>query len=178
MGRMPAGRKLLAAFASALLGAFPLTGAPAASSGASRPNPPEAITLAEKPIASTALRAIATWLKDSGKGGYLGADVADAAGIQRAPGEESLQVLQRGFRTGPVLRVAQRSADPARDFVLFMVQRPEGEVSFYVSSPRDGLLKAFVAVRGGVAIVPIEGEDARRSFESELKFWEARLAGG
>ena len=62
------------------------------------------------------------------------------------------------------LRIAQVSADDGRDFILFMVQRPDDQVYFYLSTPRGGLQKAFVsipsknlvraarALRGGTAL--------------------------
>src|SRR5437773_10353825 len=71
------------------------------------------------------LRSIAAWLKVSGRDGYLGADVADAAGIPRESAESALDAKQRGFRSDNVLRIAQIPADEKRDFLLFMVQRPE-----------------------------------------------------
>jgi hypothetical protein len=126
-------------------------------------------------IDTASLRSIAAWLRQSGREGYLGADVADAAGIPRADSEDALEVSQRGFRTGGVLRVAQLSLDDKRSFLLFMVQR-ETDVTFYVSSVRDGLVKAFVSVRGSPA-VPLDAAEAQASFQSELRFWEARVAG-
>jgi len=126
---------------------------------------------------SASLKSIAAWLKDSGKEGYLAADVADAAGIPRTPAEEALEVSQRGFRSGGVLRVAQLSMDTKRDFLLFMVQRPEGEVTFYLSTVKDGLVRAFVSIPGRNAVLPLEQAEAQPSFQSELRYWEARVAG-
>jgi hypothetical protein len=122
------------------------------------------------------LKSIAAWLKHSGKGGWLGADVADAAGIPRYKAEEGLEVSQRGFRSGDVIRVAQISSDAKRQFILFMAQHPGGEVFFYVSTPEDGLKKAFVSVPSQAAVVPLRGEEARAGFQRELSFWEARSA--
>src|SRR3954470_12483262 len=85
------------------------------------------------------LRAIAAWLQESGRDGYLAGDVADAAGIPRHAAEDALEAKQRGFKSGGVLRIAQISADARRDFLLFMVQQPEGEVFFYLSSVKGGL---------------------------------------
>src|SRR5258707_14843097 len=92
------------------------------------------------------LRSIAAWLKQSGRDGYLAGDVADAAGIPRDAAEDALEAKQRGFKSGGVLRIAQISADARRDFLLFMVQHPEGEVVFYLSSLEDGLVKAVTFV--------------------------------
>ena len=124
------------------------------------------------------LRSIDAWLLASGREGYLAADVADAAGIPRAAAEEVLEVSQRGFRSGDVLHVAQRSSDERRGFLLFMVQRPAGEVVFFVSTVREGLRKAFVSIPGGPAVVALAGDEARASFQRELAYWQARAAGG
>ena len=59
----------------------------------------------------------------------------------RASSEELLQARQRGFRNDEVLRIAQVSADERREFLLFMVQRPDGQVYFYLSTVREGLKK-------------------------------------
>src|SRR5207244_4323790 len=72
---------------------------------------------------------------------------ADAAGIPRDAAEIALDARQRGFRSGGLLRIAQVPADGKRDFLLFMVQRPDGEVYFYLSTVREGLTKAFVYLR-------------------------------
>ena len=165
MGRMALRR--LAALAIALLVAVPAPVLPAASRAPALPG--------LEALDSASLKSIAAWLRNSGKEGYLGADVADAAGIPRAESEDILEVSQRGFKTGSVLRVAQLSLDDKRSFLLFMVQR-EGEVTFYVSSVREGLVRAFVSVRGSRA-VPLEAAEAQASFQSELRFWEARVAG-
>src|SRR4051812_3897916 len=79
-------------------------------------------------IDAASLRSIAGWLKQSGREGYLAAEVADAVGIPRNASEDLLAARQRGFRNGEVLRIAQISADTKRDFVLFTVQQPNGEV--------------------------------------------------
>src|SRR5436309_881572 len=56
------------------------------------------------------LKSIAAWLKESGRDGYLAADVADALGIPREQAEQSLDAKQRGFKQEDVLRIAQISA--------------------------------------------------------------------
>ena len=158
----------LAALVLALLVAAPAPVLPAASSGTRLPG--------LEALDNASLKSIAAWLRQSGREGYLGADVADAAGIPRAQSEDTLEVSQRGFRSGEVLRVAQLSADEKRSFLLFMVQR-EGDVTFYVSSVKDGLVKAFVSVPGTRAVLKLEPAEAQSSFQSELRFWEARVAG-
>ena len=123
------------------------------------------------------LRSIAAWLKQSGRDGYLAGDVADAAGIPRAQAEGALEAKQRGFKSGGVLRIAQISADERRDFLLFMVQHPEGEVFFYLSSVRGGLKKAFVFVPLKKAILPLDPADAQDGFHQEVLYWQERIAG-
>jgi hypothetical protein len=120
------------------------------------------------------LKSIAGWLKRDGREGWLGADVADAVGIPRLATEDLLEARQRGFRTDEALRVAQVSADERRDFMLFMVQRNDGQVFFYLASQREGLQGAFVSSSGAVS--RIEPAEAQSLFERELRFWEGRVA--
>src|SRR5258708_7910383 len=122
------------------------------------------------------LRAIAAWLHESGRDGYLDGDVADAAGIPRARAEDVLMAKQRGFRSGDVLRIAQISADAKRDFILFIVQRPEGEVYFYLSTVKEGLKKAFVFVPLKKAVLPLEPAEAQTNFHQEVLYWQERIA--
>jgi hypothetical protein len=121
------------------------------------------------------LRSIASWLKSSGRNGYLAAEVADAVGIPRQHTEEVLNAKQRGFKNGDVLRIAQISADERRDFMLFMVQRPDGEVHFYVSSVRDGLKKAFVSIPSRKVVVPMEEPEAQERFQMEVSYWHDKV---
>jgi hypothetical protein len=123
------------------------------------------------------LKSIAAWLKQSGRDGYLAGDVADAAGIARGEAEDALEAKQRGFKSGGVLRIAQISADERRDFLLFMVQHPEGEVFFYLSSVKDGLKKAFVFVPLKKAILPLDALEAQDGFHQEVLYWQERIAG-
>ena len=120
------------------------------------------------------LRSIAGWLQRDGREGWLAADVADAVGIPRLATEDLLEARQRGFRDDEALRVAQVSADERRDFLLFMVQRPDGKVFFYVASLREGLKGAFVSSKGVVA--PLDRIEAETAFQRELRFWEGRVA--
>jgi hypothetical protein len=120
------------------------------------------------------LSSIAGWLKRDGREGWLGADVADAVGIPRLATEELLEARQRGVRDGEALRVVQLSADERRDFLLFMVQRTDGQVYFYLASVREGLKGAFVSSSGRVS--RLESLEAQARFESELRFWEGRVA--
>jgi len=122
------------------------------------------------------LRTIDAWLKAAGREGWLAAEVADVAGIRRAASEALLESRQRGYRSGEVLRIAQTSADAGREFLVFMVQRPGGEVQFYVATQRDGLKKAFISSRfAGVLAVP--AAEAASGFREELRYWEERVAG-
>jgi hypothetical protein len=123
------------------------------------------------------LKSIAAWLKQSGRDGYLAADVADAAGIAREESESVLDAKQRGFRSDNVLRIAQVPADTRRDFLLFMVQRPDGEVTFYLSSVKEGLKKAFVFLPLKNAVSDLAPEEARSSFQQEIAYWQARASG-
>jgi hypothetical protein len=120
------------------------------------------------------LSSIAGWLKRDGREGWLGADVADAVGIPRLATEELLEARQRGVRDGEALRVVQLSADERRDFLLFMVQRSDGQVYFYLASVREGLKGAFVSSSGTVS--RLESLEAQALFERELRFWEGRVA--
>lgn len=122
------------------------------------------------------LKSIAAWLKQSGRDGFLAGDVADAAGIPRDATEDALEAKQRGFKSGGVLRIAQISADARRDFLLFMVQQPEGEVFFYLSSVKDGLKKAFVFVPLQKAVVPLDPAEAQDGFRHEVLYWQERIA--
>ena len=128
------------------------------------------------PVESSALRSIAAWLKAQGQEGFLGADVADALGIARLADEELLSAHQRGYRTEGVLRMAQLSADEKRDFLLFMVQRPDGQVFFYLSSVREGLKRAFVSIPERNLVQPLERAEAEASFLREVLYWEDKVA--
>jgi len=121
------------------------------------------------------LRSIAGWLREYGKEGFVGADVADAMGIPRLESEELLVARQRGFRTEDVLRIAQISADEKRDFILFMVQRPDDQVYFYLSSVREGLKKAFVSIPSKQLLMPLDPMEAEASFRQEVRYWGDRM---
>jgi hypothetical protein len=123
------------------------------------------------------LRTITAWLHASGREGFLSADVADAAGIPRTAAEDLLEARQRGFRSGEVLRIVQAAADGNRDFLLFMVQRPDGEVYFYFATLQHGLRKAFVSIPKQGAVLTLGAAEARASFGQELQYWEERVSG-
>ncbi len=120
------------------------------------------------------LREIAGWLKEHGRDGYIGADVADAMGIPRMLGEELLAARQRGFKSDDELRIAQVSADAALDFILFMVQRPDDQVYFYLSTAHGGLQKAFVSIPSRNVVVPLERIEAEPRFRREVLYWRDR----
>lgn len=121
------------------------------------------------------LRSIAGWLRSHGKEGFVGADVADAMGIPRLESEDLLVARQRGFRTEDVLRIAQISADEKRDFILFMVQRPDDQVYFYLSSVREGLKKAFVSIPSKNLVMPLDPMEAEAHFRQEVRYWGERM---
>jgi hypothetical protein len=120
------------------------------------------------------LREIAGWLKEHGRDGYIGADVADAMGIPRMLGEDLLAARQRGFKSDDELRIAQVSADAALDFILFMVQRPDDQVYFYLSTAHGGLQKAFVSIPSRNLVVPLERIEAEPRFRREVLYWRDR----
>ena len=122
------------------------------------------------------LQAIVGWLKDHGREGYIGADVADAMGIPRLLGEELLAARQRGFKTDDELRIAQISADNMLEFILFMVQRPDDQVYFYLWTP-GGLQKAFVSIPSKNMVVPLGRLEAEPRFRREVLYWKDRSAG-
>ena len=108
-----------------------------------------------------------------GRDGYLGADVADAAGIPRDLAEDVLDAKQRGFRSDNILRIAQVPADQKRDFLLFMVQRPDGQVYFYLATVKDGLKKAFVSNPADKSVAVLETGQAQANFQQEILYWQA-----
>jgi hypothetical protein len=118
------------------------------------------------------LHSIADWLRANGRDGYIGADVADAMGIARPQGEALLAALQRGFRNDEVLRIAQLF----EDYILFMVQRPDDEVYFYLSTPLGGLQKAFLSIPSRNLVVPLERSEAELRFRHEVLYWKDRTA--
>jgi hypothetical protein len=117
---------------------------------------------------------IVGWLKRDGREGWLAADVADAVGIPRLATEELLEARQRGFRDDEALHIVQVSADERRDFLLFMVQKTDGNVFFYVASVREGLKGAYVATNGSVT--QLGRMEAETAFQRELRFWAGRVA--
>lgn len=132
---------------------------------------------AEPVIDRESLREIAGWLRDRGRDGYIGADVADAMGLQRMLGEELLAARQRGFRSDDELRIAQVAADGREDFILFMVQRADDQVYFYLSTPGGGLQKALVSIPSKNMVVPLERLEAEPRFRREVLYWKDRSAG-
>ena len=120
------------------------------------------------------LQAIVGWLKDHGRDGYIGADVADAMGIPRLLGEDLLAARQRGFKTDDELRIAQISADGMLEFILFMVQQPDDQVYFYLSTPHGGLQKAFVSIPSKNLVLPLERMEAEPRFRREVLYWRDR----
>lgn len=123
----------------------------------------------EAHLQAASLSNIAGWLREHGRRGWIGADVADAMGIARQ-GEPLLAALQRGFRSDEVLRIAQLF----EDYILFMVQRPDDQVFFYLSTPLGGLHKAFVSIPSRNQVLPLERVEAELRFRDEILYWTDR----
>jgi len=130
---------------------------------------------ADPVIDRESLREIAGWLRDHGRDGYIGADVADAMELPRMLGEELLAARQRGFKSDDELRIAQVPADERQDFILFMVQRPDDQVYFYFSTLREGLKKAFVSIPSRNLVLPMDRLEAETRFRQEVRYWGERI---
>ena len=124
---------------------------------------------------SAGLRTIAAWLRTHGVEGYLGADVADVMGIARS-GEAQIGARQRGFRIDNTLRIAQLLE--SRDAILFMVEQPDDQVFFYLSTVDGGLKKAFVSMPSRNVVAPLAAAEAEFSFRTEVLYWEERAVHG
>src|SRR5918993_1810667 len=143
-------------------------------SAASIAAPVRGLPQAESTFEVHNLRTIAGWLREHGRDGYIGADVADAMGIPRLQGEDLLAARQRGFKTDDELRIAQISADGMLEFILFMVQQPDDQVYFYLSTPHGGLQKAFVSIPSKNLVLPLERMEAEPRFRREVLYWRDR----
>ena|SRR5688572_21786019 len=120
-------------------------------------------------FAFDSLYGIAAWLRQQGREGYIGTDVADTMGIARRNGEV-LTAWQRGYRSEGVLRVAQLH----EEYILFMVERPDDQVYFYLSTALGGLHKAFLSIPSKNLVMPMERGEAELRFREEVLYWEAR----
>jgi hypothetical protein len=147
------------------------------SIAASAATPVRGVPQAETALEAYNLRGIAGWLRQHGREGYIGADVADAMGIPRSLGEDLVAARQRGFKNDEVLRIAQISADEERDFILFMVQRPDDQVYFYLSTTLGGLKKAFLSIPSKNLVLPLEPLEAELRFRQEVQYWKDRSSG-
>jgi len=153
-----------------------------ACAAAQAATPQRGLPQSEVVFAFDSLHGIASWLRQHGREGYIGADVADAIGIPRPQGEALVAAWQRGFKSDDVLRIAQVLDDHAargdgigeRDFILFMVQRPDDQVYFYLSTPLGGLQKAFVSIPSKNLVLPIERAEAELRFREEVLYWKDR----
>ena len=135
--------------------------------------PQRGVPLPEPAFAFDSLHGIAAWLRQYGREGYIGADVADVMGIERTQGEALVAAWQRGFRNEEdVLRIAQ--VLESRDFILFMVQRPDDHVYFYLSTPLGGLHKAFLSIPSRNVVLPIERAEAELRWRAEVQYWKDR----
>ena len=120
-------------------------------------------------FAFDSLHGIAAWLRHHGREGYIGADVADTMGIARREGQ-LLEAWQRGFRNGDVLHIAQLY----EDYLLFMVERPDDQVYFYLGTALGGLHKAFVSIPSKNLVLPLERAEAELRWHSEVLYWKDR----
>ena len=120
-------------------------------------------------FAFDSLYGIAAWLRQHGREGTIGTDVADTMGIARRKGEV-LTAWQRGYRSQGVLRVAQLH----EEYILFMVERPDDQVFFYLSTALGGLHKAFHSLPSKNRVMPMERGEAELRFREEVLYWEAR----
>lgn len=122
------------------------------------------------------LQSIATWLEESGQHGWMGADVADALDILRLETEKSLAARQRAFRSGNTLHLAQVPVDERREFLLFMVKRPDQRVYFYLSTVSEGYKRGFVTVPNGGGVRALDAADGERGFREEVLYWQGVMA--
>jgi hypothetical protein len=137
--------------------------------------PQRGVQQAEPVFAFDSLHDIAAWLRQHGREGYIGADVADAMGIGRPQGEALLAAWQRGFKNEEdVLRIAQILADEKRDFILFMVQQPDDQVYFYLATPLGGLQKALLSIPSKNMVVPLGRAEAELRWLEEVLYWKDR----
>ena len=133
--------------------------------------PQRGVPQPEPAFAFDSLHGIVAWLRQHGREGYIGADVADAMGIARSHGEPMLAAFQRGYRNqDDVLRIAQ----VFEDYLLFMVQRPDDQVYFYLSTPLGGLHKAFLSIPSRGEVLPLERAEAELRFRDEVLYWKDR----
>ena len=145
-----------------------------AACAATQAAPQRGLPQPETVFAFDSLHGIAAWLRTNGREGYIGADVADAMGIARGDDEPLLPAWQRGFRSHEVLRIAQILADETRDYILFMVQEPNDQVYFYLSTPLGGLHKAFRSIPSKNLVLPLERAEAELRFREEVLYWKDR----
>ena len=148
-----------------------------ACAAAQAATPQRALPQTAPVFAFDSLHGIVSWLRQHGREGYIGADVADAMGIPRPQGETLVAAWQRGFKSDDVLRIAQvvdNRADGERDFILFMVQRPDDQVYFYLSTPLGGLQKAFLSIPSKNLVVPLKRAEAELRWQTEVLFWKDR----
>jgi hypothetical protein len=160
---------------SALLRVFPCLALVVPMLGQGAPFAPERALQQITSAEFGSLRSIAGWLRQHGRDGFVGADVADVMGIPRLETEDLLEARQRGFRNDDELRIAQISADDKRDFLLFMVQRPDDQVYFYFSTVREGLKKAFVSIPSKNLVMPLDRLEAEARFRQEVRYWGERI---
>ena len=145
-----------------------------AACAAAQAAPQRGLPQAETLFAFDSLHGIAAWLRTNGREGYIGADVADAMGIARDADEPLLPAWQRGFRSHEVLRIAQILADENKDYILFMVQEPDDQVYFYLSTPLGGLHKAFLSIPSKNLVLPLGRAEAELRFREEVLYWKDR----
>jgi len=119
----------------------------------------------------SSLQSIAAWLEKSGVDGAMGAEVADALSIPRLESEQTVGARQMAFQSGETLYLAQVLADERRQFLLFMVKRPD-RITFYLSTVADGFKKAIVSIPERQLVIPLHGKEAEEGFRNVVAYWE------
>jgi hypothetical protein len=117
------------------------------------------------------LQWISNWLEKSGVDGAMGAEVADVLSIPRLDSEEVVIAKQMAFQSGETLYLAQVSADDRREFLMFMVKRPD-RVIFYLSTVAEGFKKAIVSIPERDVVMPLDTAEAEKGFREVVSYWE------
>ena len=92
----------------------------------------------------------------------------------------NLALLAKQIREfSPAAVAIQREQDvprlEKRDFLLFMVQRPDDQVYFYFSTLRECLKKAFVSIPSKNLVLPLDPLEAESRFRQEVRYWGERI---
>ncbi len=90
--------------------------------------------------------------------------------------EQETQLMQGVVRTGSRVQVLGVSIKDKNDVVLFDVDEGANDRTLFLTSPEGGLRKVVV-VKAGVGEVAPMTDEMRAAFETQKKFWVARVAG-